>query len=354
MKIFSKYIVYSLLTAACFCGLVSCDSQKDTENKKQKPEKIVPVAIEVIKRENLAEIFTLPASLEAWEDLTLAAEISGVVQKINFKEGDRVEAGEILLEIDPDTVKSYLARDQENVDVLERKLARYQQLEAEGLISQQELDDLKNALTAAKANLQTTRLKLAKSFPKAPVTGHIDHLFIDRGEYVDPGMPLLRLVDVTTLKVIADIPEKDVHFLKTGQKVKIIPTTQKSSIATSIVGKINFIAYSADPVTRTYQAKIIIDNQRLTLRPGMIVRVEFIRQQLNQVIAVPLFAVMDRDGEKIVFVEKEGIVHKARVTTGRSIGQKIVIKAGLAQGQHLIIKGQQLLTEGVRVEEETL
>ena len=144
------------------------------------------------------------------------------------------------------------------------------------------------------------------------------------------------------------------HFLKTGQKVKIIPTTQKSSIATSIVGKIDFIAYSADPVTRTYQAKIIIDNQRLTLRPGMIVRVEFIRQQLNQVIAVPLFAVMDRDGEKIVFVEKEGIVHKARVTTGRSIGQKIVIKAGLAQGQHLIIKGQQLLTEGVRVEEETL
>ncbi len=352
MKTFSRYI-FSLLAAGCLCALVACNAKTDGEEGRAKPEKIIPVTIEVIRKSDLAEKFTLPASLEAWEDLTLAAEISGAVQKINIKEGDHVEAGETLLEIDPDTVRSYLARDQENVAVIERKLARYRQLEAEGLISQQELDDLNNALTAACANLQTTRLRLAKSFPEAPVAGLVDHLFIDRGEYVDPGKPLLRLVDVSRLKVVADVPEKDVHFLKTGQTVQVITTVPGVSHVEPIPGTINFIAYAADPVTRTYTTKIVIDNHQLRLRPGMIVRVEFIRQKLDQVIAVPLFAVMDRDGQKIVFVEENDVVHQVKVVTGRSIGRKIVIKKGLKQGQHLVVKGQQFLSDGIRVKEES-
>ncbi|NOQ42137.1 MAG: efflux RND transporter periplasmic adaptor subunit, partial [Desulfuromusa sp.] len=260
------------------------------------------------------------------------------------------QVGKILLEIDPETIKSYLYRDQQNVIVIERKLKRYRQLETDGLISKQELDDLQNSLTVAKAILQTTKLQLAKSFPQAPVNGIIDRLYIDRGEYVDPGKPLLRLVQIDKLKVIVDVPEKDVSFLKVGQQVEIIAAAINTYASIPIVGIIEFISFSANDVTRTYRTKIVIDNNSAKLRPGMIVRAKFIRQQLEQVISVPLYAVMDRDGEKIVFLAEDGFAKKVKVSIGSSIGQRIVVRQGLTVNQSLIVKGQQLLVDGARID----
>ncbi|MDX2480228.1 MAG: efflux RND transporter periplasmic adaptor subunit [Desulfuromusa sp.] len=351
MKIFNALSRMTFFGFFSCCFLLACSPQEGSSSQPEiKPEKVVPVTIERVALEDLTETFTLPASLEAWEDLALDAEIAGSVQQIHFKEGASVQAGDILLEIDPETIKSYLYRDQQNVAVIERKLKRYQGLAAEGLISQQELDDLDNVLIAAKAALKTTKLQLEKSFPRAPVSGIVDRLYIDRGEYVDPGKPLLRLVQVDKLKVIADVPEKDVPFLKTGQHVEVIPASINTQPSTSISGIIDQIAFSANSTTRTYRTKIVIDNSSATLRSGMIVRAKFIRQQLKKVISVPLFAVMDRDGEKIVFLAENGLARKVNVILGSSIGQRVVVEHGLSENQSLIVAGQQLLIDGAKIE----
>ncbi|MCW8893129.1 MAG: efflux RND transporter periplasmic adaptor subunit, partial [Deltaproteobacteria bacterium] len=171
---------------------------------------------------------------------------------------------------------------------------------------------------------------------------------IDRGEYVDPGKPLLRLVQIDKLKVIAEVPEKDIRFLSVGQSVEIILATINSAEPDSLTGKIDFIAFSANPATRTYRTKINIDNPG-NLRPGMIVRARFIRQEMDQVITAPLFAVMDRDGKKLVYVAENGIARMVPVTIGDSIDQRVVIREGLTPGQRLIVKGQQLLVDGVMI-----
>ena len=217
-------------------------------------------------------------------------------------------------------------------------------------MSEQELDELENSVTAADMALRTTRLQLAKCYPKAPISGVVDLHYVDRGEYVDPGKPLLRLVQIDRLKAIADVPEKDISFLKVGQQVEIIPATINDKSAVPVTGKIEHIAFSADTTTRTYRTKIVIDNSSGHLRPGMIVRARFVRQQLQQVVAVPLYAVLDRDGEKRVFVDDGGFAKKIDVETGSSINQRIVILSGLSVGQKLIIKGQQLLIEGAKIE----
>ncbi len=162
--------------------LSGCNQGENTsEPDKAYQEKVVPVEIEPVFAEDMTESFTLPASIEAWEDLTLAAEIAGPVKKVHFIEGERVEPGTVLLEIDPDTIQSYLRRDQDNVNVLERKLRRYQKLERDGLVSRQEVDDLENALTAAESSLTTTRLQLAKSRPQAPIGGFLDRIYVEIG-----------------------------------------------------------------------------------------------------------------------------------------------------------------------------
>ena len=350
MKISKRFICTAVSALFISCCVSACSPQKKDEIQLVKPEKVVPVTTERLVRSDLTETFTLPANLEAWEDLTLAAETPGAIYKINVKEGDQVKAGQVLLEIDPDTTKSLLQKNQDDVTLVEQKFHRFQQLVADGLVSQQELDDLKNRLVAAKSVLKTTKLQLAKSFPQAPVSGVIDRLYVDRGEYVDPGKPLLQLVQAEKLKVIADVPEKDVQFLHLDDRVKIVPASITTTPSDPIVGIIDHIALTANPTTRTYRTKIIIDNRSARLRPGMIVRAQFVRQKLQQVISIPLYAVIERDGEKYVFIYNNGQAKKTNVVIGSSIGQRIVIEEGLQQNQELIIAGQQLLVDGSRVE----
>ncbi len=350
MKTYKTLVKTAIFGFLSFCLLSACGPQDETAVPTAvRPEKVVPVTIETITRADLTETFTLPANLEAEEDLILSAEIAGSVQQIHFNEGEQVQAGKTLLEIDPDTIKSIIRRDQQNVTVVAHKLKRYKQLEADGLISKQELEELGNSLTAARVALQTSKLQLAKSFPQAPVSGIIDRIYVDRGEYVDPGKPLARLVKVDNLKVIANVPEKDVSFLKAGQQVEIIPASINSRSAESVYGVIEAIAFAADDITRTYRTKIVIDNKIAKLRPGMIVRAKFNRQKLEQVISVPLYAVMDRDGDKIVFLAKDGLARKIDVVIGSSIGQRIVVEQGLTINQSLIIGGQQLLVDGAKI-----
>lgn len=339
---------------ACLCLLVliltGCGEKDKAEVVAPKAEKVVPIAVEIVKAEDMVDRFVLPAGLEAEEDIVIAAETTGPVQSLRFEEGDRVKTGAVLMEIDPETIKSALRRDQENLAVIERKLERYKNLEKEGLVSRQDVDDLENSLVSAREAVKTTKLQFKKSQPRSPLTGHVDELYVDRGEYVDPGKPLVRLLKVDRLKVMADVPEKDIIYLSVGQKVKIIPARIHSEAVDPVIGQISFIAYAADDVTRTYRTKIMIDNPG-NLRPGMIVRAEFIRQSLSGVITVPLYALLDDEGSKSVFVSDGNVARRVAVETGSSIGQRVVILSGLNADDHVVIKGQQLLHDGTRISE---
>lgn len=342
-------VVGLLLLIIAGCG----DTPDKSESNDKRVEKVVPVAIEIVKMEDVVDRFVLPASLEAQEDIVIAAETTGPVQHLRFEEGDAVSEGDILLEIDPETIKSSLRRDQENVTVVERKLVRYQSLEKEGLVSRQDTDDLENSLVSAREALKTTRLQFTKSQPRSPITGHVDELYVDRGEYVDPGKPLVRLLKVDQLKVIADIPEKDIAYLSVGQNVKVTPANIHAKLVAPVTGKIGFIAYAANDNTRTYRTKIIIDNPG-NLRPGMIVRAQFVRQSLTDVVTVPLYALIDREGDKFVFLSENGVARLIPIVIGSSIGQRVVVLEGVSAGDHVVVKGQQLLSDGVRISEGTL
>lgn len=348
MKPCSLIFNYCCLLALLF--LTACSNSDQSANATiEKPEKVVPVSVEIVKPVDLTQTFVLPADLEAWEDLIISAEIAGPVNNIRFEEGQRVQKGDILLEIDPETFKRSLARDEENYTVLKRKLKRYLELEEEGLVSQQELDELVNSVTAAEMALKTTRLQLEKCYPKAPISGIVDFHYVSRGEYVDPGKPMIRLVQVDKLKAIAALPEKDVPFLQVGQKVEIIPAIINQQQVDSMTGTIEHIAFSAEEATRTYRTKISVDNSAGLLRSGMIVRARFVRRQFRQVITAPLYSVLKRDGKSLVFVEDNGTARKIDVKTGPSVGQRIVIGSGLNKGQRLIVKGQQLLIDGAKI-----
>ncbi|PLX99036.1 MAG: hypothetical protein C0622_11060 [Desulfuromonas sp.] len=346
MKTFKRILPVLIACLVFFLG--GCNAQKEERQEEQRPEKVIPVTVETVTRNDIDETFILPAGLEAWEDIVLSSQIAGPIQQLHVREGDRVKAGTVLMEIDSETIRSQLRSDRENVSVISRTLERYRNLVGEGLVSKQELENLENNLTAAESALRTRQLQLDKSTPRAPVSGVIDYLYIDRGEYIDAGKPLVRLVQIDRLKVIADIPEKDVRYLSVGDTVKVIPARIQGDDPEPISGTIDFIAFAANETSRTYRTRIIIDNPG-TLRPGMIVRAQFVRRELKQAITVPLYAVVGTDSDTAVFVVSADTARRVPVVIGGSIGQRVLIEQGLEAGQQLIVSGQQLVTDGTKI-----
>ncbi|MFO7765509.1 MAG: efflux RND transporter periplasmic adaptor subunit [Pelovirga sp.] len=311
----------------------------------------VNVVTETITPVDLTETFTLPARIQARDDLILSAEISGTIIQSYVREGMPVITGQKLLEIDSGQTRAQLEQEQQNVAVLSRRQERLQRLAEDQLVSRQELDNVDNALTAGRAALTRAEIQYNKSIVKSPIDGVIDRRHVDPGEYVDPGRPLLHLVSTDELEVIADVPEKDVIFLRTGQEVTIRQAVIQGVAAEPMTAVIEHIAFVADEGSRTYRTRMVIDQPVGAVRPGMIARAVFVRHNHQQVVAVPLSAVLDRRGDKVAYIVEEGHAREIRVTTGAAVDGQLIVRKGLRAGQQLVVKGQQMLIDGAAVNE---
>ncbi len=345
-----------LLSAILLLPLLAACSSESTESKaaevNQEADKATFVRIQIVTPQDLDEYFTLPGTLQAWEDLTLAAEIAGPIDWVGPAEGDTIQTGQAIMTIDAVSQKAKLESARVDAETKRATMQRLERLVAENLVSRQEYDNSVNAYEAAKQNLQLAQIALAKSFVKAPVTGVLDTRFVERGEYIKAGDPVAVLVQVDKLKAVVEVPEKDVRYFHKGEDVSVIQAQIDSGEELLREGKLVHLAYKADPQTRTYRAKIEVDNRDGQLRPGMIIRIEAVRRNLWNAVAVPLYAVVDLDGRKVVFVEDDGKARMRPVKIDRVIGDQVVIADGLQINERLIVKGQQLLADGAAVKVE--
>lgn len=315
-------------------------------------EKATAVQIQTVTAQDLAEQITLPGSLAAWEDLTLAAEIAGPIDWVGPQEGDALAAGAAILTIDSVSQKANLARDRVAAEVRKKAMERLESLVAENLVSRQEFDNSVSSYETARQQYELSRIALEKSNVRSPVAGVLDARMVERGEYVKAGDPVALVVQINRLKALIDIPEKDVRYFHIDEVVSVVQAQIDTGEEVRRSGTLVHLAYKADPVTRTYRGKIEIDNRDHQLRPGMIVRIEALRREIKEAIAIPLYAVVDFEGRKVVFLEEAGKASLRPVEVDRVIGDQAVIGAGLAPGERLIVKGQQLLADGTTVKVE--
>jgi membrane fusion protein (multidrug efflux system) len=340
-----------LLPLVAGCG---SDSSSESINVSQAAavDKATSVKVQIITLQDLEERFTLPGSLEAWEDLTLAAEIAGTVDWVGPHEGETLTAGQKILTIDSVSQEANLERSRVDAKVKQKAMERLASLVAESLVSRQEYDNSVTAYEASKQDLELARIALQKSKVTAPLAGVLDARLVERGEYLKVGDPVAVVVQVDRLKALIDVPEKDVRYFHPGEEVRVIQAQIDTGKEISRAGTLIHLAYKADPLTRTYRGKIEVDNRDRQLRPGMIVRIEALRREIKNAIAIPLYAVVDLDGRKVVFVEEQGKAQLRPVKIDHVIGDQAVILDGLNLNERLIVKGQQLLVDGAAVKVE--
>ena len=238
--------------------------------------------------------------------------------------------------------------------VAEAQLASSQQqfkLLREG--ARQEVRDSSQAkLGEMEAILEQERNHLKDTKIVAPFRGEVSRKYVDAGALVSSSTPLVNLVYTETLKIVANVLEKDIPLLKAGMKARIRVESYPEKVFEGRVEKINS---ALDLSTRTLQAEIYIPNSDRFLKPGMFANVEVVLLEKPQTLVIPREAVMGAGGEISVFVVEGKRAVRRPVALGYEQDRMVEILKGLNEGDQVVIKGQQLIKDGsaIRVVEES-
>lgn len=202
--------------------------------------------------------------------------------------------------------------------------------------SQAKLKEMEAILAQEKIRLQNTRII-------APFQGEIVRRFVDAGALVSPSTPIVNLVHIDTLKVVANVLEKDIPLLKLGMKATIRAEAYPEKIFEGKVARIN---KALDLATRTLQAEIYIPNSDRMLKPAMFVRIEIILTEKPKALIISKNAVIEEGGSKSVFVLKGNQVFRTSIITGFEEYPFVEVLKGLSEGDPVVVKGQESLRDG--------
>jgi membrane fusion protein (multidrug efflux system) len=309
--------------------------------------KSVKVSVVKVEPIPIRDVLVLPGETEAWQDVRVAADKGGRVEWIGPTEGDTIRKGQLIAKIDVSALKAALDQAEAAFKLADDLYQRRLRLFESKIINQEELDCSMTEKTLAKGKLQQALVEHKRGFLRSPINGVLNHLFVDEGEFIDRGEPMADLVNVDKIRINVNIPEMDVRYMRVGQKTKVKVDAFPDRL---ISGTIDFVAYKADPGTKTFRTRVLVDNPKHEIRPGMIARVSFLRRVIPDALAAPLFALVDKGGERILFVEKDGVAHARTVSVGIIEGDRVQITSGLNAGEHLIVTGQTEVEQGMKVQ----
>ena len=303
-----------------------------------KPAPLVNVEVLRIDPQAVTDSLVLQATVEPNRVVTVSSEVDGRVEKINCVEGRPCKAGEPMVALNTDLLKAAFdsAKAQRDLDAFE--LERITKLQEREGATDFELKRGRAKLAGSQAVLDAAKAHLDRATIYSPVGGILNRLPVEMGEYVKVGMPVAEIVDVETVRVVADVPERDVRYLQLGQSQDVLLDLQNN--AAPLKGAVDYVAALADPSARTTRVEILVDNRTRPLRSGQFVRVRLKRRSVPGTIMVPLSAVISGEQTKVVYVVEDGKAQPRDVELGFFQGYHVQIVSGLKKDDLLIVKGQ--------------
>ncbi len=328
-----------------------------------------PTLVDVLYEEirpipEMQDTFLLHGVVEPNKVVKVAAEVSGQIVSYGKRkteanyigrtyaagqvidEGEAVTAGDPIVLLDTDMAKAEFDRAKAQADYDRREFDRVSQLSKRGVATQTELDLATTKMNVAKAQLVTAREKLERATIVAPISGVLDRLPEEQGQFVQPGTCVAQIVDMSIAKVVVEIPEKDIRFLREGDKAQIVIDSLGGKI---VEGEITFISELADERARTTRVEISASNEKRIFRSGQIVMVHLVRQKLRDVVMVPLQAVIPLEVGRVVYVVNGDRAERREVKLGLMKGRNVRVLEGLAAGDRLIVSGHRFVGPGQKV-----
>ncbi len=343
-------ITFALIAAAI--GAVSVVGGIKPPEKEHATVEVPPVNVQVRRVEVLASMpdaFELPGVVTVNKVVKVSAEVDGRIDAVFKEEGDNVVAGEVIAVLNTDFLQADYDRAVEQEKFDRRDCDRVQELADKKIASAQEAEAACTKLRITEATAKTAKARLDRAKITAPMSGVLDKRPVEKGEYVGPGACIAQLVDINTVKVIVQVPERDVGKLRKDVTQHIYRDINGDGVEEAIPAKITYVGEVADDTTRTTRVELAVDNADRKLRSGQVVRASLSRGEIKDVILVPLLTVIPLEKGKEVYCVKDGKAVRKLVTLGFFKGDQIQIKSGLTEGEMLIVDGHRYVSDGQAV-----
>jgi len=362
-----KNLIYLLLTVSIISACSSDEFKKKKaeldELKKQETEikakiatlekevaklsggKSIPpreVGITPVENSEFSHYIEVQAKVEGDDNVTVSSETAGTVASINVKIGDQVSKGTVLAQLDD---KVYL-KTLEELN-LARELANTVYQKQRSLWDQKigtEIQFLqaKNGVESLDKKIATVREQLAMTKIKSPISGVVDQMDLKLGMMMAPGMPGLRVVNFSNLKIQAEVAEAYVSKVKKNDAVQV----QFPDLNKVIDAKVNYSGKVIDPLNRTFKVEVLVSPKEVNLFPNMVAVLKISDYTSKSAFVLPASVIQTTPEGSYVFVSDGKVATKRPVTLGTNYQGKVEILSGLSVGDPVITTGYQDLVDG--------
>lgn len=377
--------------------LAGC-SKSQSAQARGRDDAAKPVKIETVQQETIRRTVEVVGTLAAEDDVTLSSEADGLVSRILHDLGDRVKAGDALVELDREkpqyaldqaratlqrALAAYGAADPDHLPSIEKtpdvqkaaadlaqakqNFQRADELFKRQLVPRQALDDagtareskqasydsaLQNAknlranIVAAEAAAKLADRQFRDTFIRAPFDGFVEKRLVNLGQLVKAQTPVMAVVRMDPLRLTAELPEKMAPWINVGQGVQLHVDAYPDR---AIEGKISRISPTVNTATRAFPFEAVVPNEGALFKPGTFARVHIESGKVDQVLSLSYSAMQYRYGVNRVFVIEGDRLVARELKTGERLGARIEIISGVKAGEQVAVTDVEKLADGMRV-----
>jgi RND family efflux transporter MFP subunit len=327
-----------VLVALCSCG----------EKKQAVAEQTVRVKVQEIHPEAVNGEQGFSGTIEEASGASLSFASAGTIKRIYVDEGQIVRQGQLIAELDPTTLQNAYTISKTSLEQAQDTYNRMKELHDAGSLPEMQWIQIENQLKSATAQEAIARKSLSDTKLYAPFSGYISSKIAEIGQNASPGMPIVKLVKIGSVKVKISVPEDDIQRIAQHSSMKVVVPALGNR---EFEGQVKERGVSADPRSRTYEVKATIQNHDGQLLPGMICQVFTNYMQGSTGVFVPANLVqLDSDNKTFVWVVNGERALKREIIIDGESAQGAKVSFGLVAGDKLIVAGQQKVSNGMKVE----
>lgn len=331
------------LIPLCFLLLASCDSKPTpTANRASQPIALLTERVQWQPQQTLLEAV---GTSRARQSVVIHAEVSGEIDAIRFQTGDKVTAGQVLIELDARDQKLAVELAKVELEEAQRLYQRYQRSKGAGAVTESTLDEARSAVERARIALARAEVDLSYRTIRAPFDGHVGLMELDIGARIEPSTPLVSLDDRSELLVRFPIPELFLGQLVPDQWIEF--NTWVGG-AQPIRGKILDIDSRIDAQTRSFTVRASVPNTEDRLRPGASFRVQ-VHLSGGIYPTIPEIALQWGGDGAFVWAIQDGKAKRVSATIVQRTQGQILVDADLPEGTEVVTEGVQRVREGQQV-----
>ncbi len=341
-----------LLLAALSGSLTGCGDETDASDLESfaiddRGEKPINVEVQEIRPATFVEYIEVPGEVQAEIASTISAEEAGSVAEILYDKGKRVHKGDVLLRLDGEVLARMYDEAAAAYESAKIRFQRQKNLFKQNAVSEQQFLDAKFGFERAEAAMKALKARLEKINVKSPITGIVDNRYVDVGEFVAPGTPLVEVIAIDRVKVNAGVPERYIPDIRKSSPVYVTIDVLGDK---QFSGKITFIGSTINPANRTFPVEVVIANPDHIIKPNMLARLHIQRVKYENGIVVPRDVLIETETGKRVFIAENGYARLRKVEIIAAAENQALIQGDVHFGDMLIVRGHRDLVNGEKIE----